>query len=203
MKRLFVLTAAVLAFACAASAQTASEIVARMDQELAKCDVEGYSFTFDMKIPFLATSSTRISTLGDKERMDMTYKDENKVIWRDKDTTWTYDNGEVVIALEPRKEDSDDNATFKNLSGRYDVSIKSETADVWELLCKKSKSNKDKNDLKKMVFSVSKKTFLPVEYSNKKAGFKMDIRDYAVGVSEDFVTFTPDKVNGAPITDKR
>ena len=50
MKRIIILIATALAFAVAASAQTAEEIAAKMEQELAKGDTQGISFTFDMKI---------------------------------------------------------------------------------------------------------------------------------------------------------
>ena len=203
MKRIIILIATALAFAVAASAQTAEEIAAKMEQELAKGDTLGISFTFDMKIPLIGTASTRLSYLGDKDRMDINFKDDVKTVWRDKDTTWTYENNTVTVQSEPRKEDKDNRSMFKGLTNGYKVSIKGETADTWQIRCKKDKSNTDKDAPSKKTIFVSKETFLPVTYPLKKGAFKMTARDYVLGVSEDEVTFTPDKVNGAPITDKR
>ncbi|MBQ5486406.1 MAG: hypothetical protein IIT69_03040, partial [Bacteroidales bacterium] len=76
MKRIIILIATALAFAVAASAQTAEEIAAKMEQELAKGDTQGIAFTFDMKIPLIGTASTRLSYLGDKDRMDINFKDD-------------------------------------------------------------------------------------------------------------------------------
>ena len=203
MKRFIILIATALALATAASAQTAQEIVEKMEQQLALGDTEGIAYTFDMRIPLLGTASTRLSYRGDKSRMDINFKDDVKTVWRDKDTTWTYEHNAVTVQIEPKKDDDNDDKMRKGLTDGYKVSVKGETADTWQILCKKDKSNTDKDDPSKKTIFVSKKTFLPVNYPLKKGAFKMTVHDYATGISEEEVTFTPEKVKGATITDKR
>ena len=70
MKRILaLLTAFVLAVA--AYAQTADEIIAKMEEAMSQVGEEnGLRMTMDMKIPILGTMSTNAWTLGDKMRME-------------------------------------------------------------------------------------------------------------------------------------
>ena len=85
----------------------------------------------------------------------------------------------------------------------YDVKLKKETADAWYFVCNKSKTNTVKDDPKKMDLVVSKTTYLPISTSVKEKGVTVTMRDFAVGVTEEQVTFDPAKYANAKIIDKR
>ena len=85
----------------------------------------------------------------------------------------------------------------------YDVSLKNETSEVWNFVCKKSKSNKNKDDPKTMEVSVSKKNYQPTRLSAKASGITITMRDFAFDVTEKDVTFRQSYYPGATIVDKR
>ena len=92
---------------------------------------------------------------------------------------------------------------FEDITDGYDVSISKQTADAWYISCKKSKSNKSKDDPKNMELVVSKKDYSPISLSASMSGVKMTMRDISFGVTESMVTFNPDKYPGVKIVDKR
>ena len=70
MKRFFALLAACV-LAVAAYAQTAEEIIARMDQVMDQVDESGgLRMTMDIKIPILGTMSSKAWAVGDKMRLE-------------------------------------------------------------------------------------------------------------------------------------
>ena len=54
-----------------------------------------------------------------------------------------------------------------------------------------------------MDLVVSKATYLPISHSVKEKGVTVTMRDFAIGVSEEQVTFDPAKYANAKIIDKR
>ena len=206
MKRFFICIAALLASAALMTAQTPQEIVARMDEEMNKADKTGLSITMDMKIPIIGSTSARMNVLGEKSRTDLVFKDVKSTIWMDKTTMWTYNPADNEVVIENRKSEStqeENLGLMKGVTDGYDVSLTKETADAWYFDCKKSKSNTDKDDPKKMTLVVDKKTYLPKELSTKASGITISMKDPVLGVKESDVTYDPSKTPGAKVTDKR
>ena len=99
--------------------------------------------------------------------------------------------------------DDDDMGFFSGIIDGYDVTVQKETADAWYILCKKNKSNKEKDAPKNMDLVVEKKNCYPKSLSFKMSGISMTLRDIAFGVTEKQVTFNPANYPGAKIIDKR
>ena len=206
-KVLFSLFAMVFA-ASALLAQTQEEILAKMNQECDRFETEGFSVVMDMKLPILGTFSTQMYTLGDKFKGVVKAKGETSIMWSDGITDWDYDvsKNELTITNAKPSEDTeaDDNVkVLKNVTEGYDVKLKKETADAWYFVCTKSKDNTNKDDPKKMDLVVSKATYLPVSTTIKEKGVTVTMRDFAVGVTEEEVSFDPAKYASAKVIDKR
>ena len=205
MRRLFSTVIALMAFALCLSAQTADEIVARMDKEIEKGETQGLAMTMSMKIPLVGEFSTRIKSLGDFSRADADVKDEKVIFWNDQKTSWTYtaSKNEIVIEDSKSSKNNEEADLVKGITSGYDVSLKSETDNTWTLKCVKSKSNQEKDDPKTLDLVVSKKTYLPVRLSAKVKMVGITLSDFAVGVSPSEVKFDPSAYKDATITDKR
>ena len=79
-----------IAMATAAMAQTAEEIVSRMDAEISKHDEsEGVAITMDMKIILVGTISARSYILGEKMRIEANKDGKDFVTWNDGKTEWS------------------------------------------------------------------------------------------------------------------
>jgi outer membrane lipoprotein-sorting protein len=141
--------------------------------------------------------------------MRMEAKSMGKTIinWDDGTTSWTYDADKNELEIEDSKpstkSDEGDAEMFKGVTDGYDVSIKKETDDAWHIHCKKSKTNKEKDDPKNMDIVVAKGTYFPKSLSAKMSGVTLVMRDIAFGVKEEDVTFDQSKYSGATIVDKR
>ena len=206
MKRILaLLTAFVLAVA--AYAQTAEEIIAKMDEAMSQVSEEnGFRMTMDMKIPILGTMSTNAWTLGDKMRMEASMMGKNLVTWQDGETEWTYDSDENTITIEnqdkTKKSDEKENMKmFQSATEGYDVSIAKENA--WTIKCKKNRSNTNKDDPKNMEIVVAKGTYYPMSLSAKVDMVTVTLRNLQFNVSEKDVTFNKADYPGATIIDKR
>jgi len=208
MKKLFSIIT-FIALTAVAIGQTPDEIVSRMEAELAKHNKsEGFAMTIDFKMIIVGSISSRVYTLGDKTRIEGTIKDNEIVTWKDSKTEWTYDSSKNEIEItkvEPKAEsESDDNMKmFSNVTKGYDVKIDKETPTEWYLRCKKSKSNHDKNDPKKMDLVVEKDTYWPVSLTASLKGVTMTMREITYGVTEEQVTFDPNAYPNATVVDKR
>ena len=207
MKRIFAL---LLTLACSipALAQTAEEIVARMDQEMNKTVKEKVAFTMEMKIPILGTMSSRNYVYGDKMKMEGKMMGEKVVMFSDGKTDWTYNPKDNTIEIENAKpsEDSKKDADMDMLEGitkGYDVSIKKETDTAWYIHCKKSASNTEKDDPKTMDLVVRKSNYIPISVSTKMKGVTVTLKDFAFNVTEKQVTFNQADYPGAKVVDKR
>jgi len=198
-----------IALATAAMAQTAEEIVSRMDAEMSKHDEsEGFAMTMDVKIFIIGTISSRSYVLGDKMRVEANRDDNTFVTWSDGTTDWTYDSNKNEIEItnaKPREKSETDGDTklFKGITDGYDIKIDKETATEWHIRCKRSRSNPDKDAPKRMDLVVSKGTYWPVSLSTSMAGASVTMREISFGVTEKQVTFDAKQYPGATIVDKR
>ena len=208
MKRILaLLTAFVLVVA--AYAQTAEEIVAKMDEAMSQVSEEnGFRMTMDLKIPILGTMSTNAWTLGDKMRMEAKMMGKQLITWQDGETEWTYDADENTITIENQDktkkfEEKENMKMFQSATEGYDVSIAKENADSWTIKCKKNRSNTNKDDPKNMEIVVAKGTYYPMSLSAKVDMVTVTLRNLQFNVSEKDVTFNKADYPGATIIDKR
>ena len=118
-----------------------------------------------------------------------------------------YDPGK---APEPSKKEKEKQSDAENnlqmlegLTDGYKVSIQKETADAWYLRCTKTADNKDKDAPKRMDLVVSKETHLPLLFTASISIVTMTMKDIALGVTEEQVTFDPAKYPDATIIDQR
>ena len=174
-----------LIFSLTLGAQTAEEILQRVDQIMTEGEKQGISMTVETKVPVLGKMNMKTLTLGDKMRMETRIMGVDFITWSDGDTDWSYDS------------------KSKEVTDGYDVSIKKETADAWYINCRKSKSNTNKDDPQKMELVVRKGTFHPISLSTKISGVTLTMKDLRFGVSETEVTFDIKQYPGAKIVDKR
>ena len=193
-------------------AQTPEQVVERMTAELNKGDSLGTTFDLVMSIPILGTFRSTNSVLGDKMRIEVTEKDKKSISWDDGTTSWDYDSekNEVEITNSKRekdkesKENTGDMELFQGLAEGYDLSFEKKTDDkVWYILCKKSKSNKDKDDPKQINVAVSKADYSCIYLKTKMKGITVSMENFKIGVTEEQVTFNPAEFPGVKIVDKR
>ena len=196
-----------LILSLAVRAQTAEEILQRVDQIMTEGEKQGISMTVETKVPVLGKMNMKTLTLGDKMRMETRIMGVDFITWSDGDTDWSYDSKSKEVTIEAGSpssaEESGDAEMFENITDGYDVSIKKETADAWYINCRKSKSNTNKDDPQKMELVVRKGTFHPVSLSTKISGVTLTMKDLRFGVSETEVTFDIKQYPGAKIVDKR
>ncbi len=208
MKKLFSIIA-FIAMAAVAVAQTPEEIISRMEAEMAKHDEkEGLAMTLEMKIPILGTFSSRNYTLGDKYRIEVSKDGKQTITWSDGQTDWNYDSekNQVEIKKHEVKEKTEtegDAKMFNGITDGYDVKLDKETSDTWQFLCKRSRSNPDKDAPKRMTLVVAKGTYMPVSLSASISLMTFTMRDLSYGVTEEQVTFNPQDFPNATIVDKR
>ena len=208
MKKLFSIIA-FIAMAAVAVAQTPEEIISRMEAEMAKHDEkEGLAMTLEMKIPILGTFSSRNYTLGDKYRIEVSEDGKQTITWSDGQTDWNYDSekNQVEIKKHEVKEKTEtegDAKMFNGITDGYDVKLDKETSDTWQFLCKRSRSNPDKDAPKRMTLVVAKGTYMPVSLSASVSLMTITMRDLSYGVTEEQVTFNPEDYPNATIVDKR
>ena len=208
MKRFFALLTA-LTLVVAAYAQTAEEIVARMDAAMEQVSAEnGFRMTMDIKIPILGTMSSDAWSLGDKMRLEAQMMGKKLVTWQDGQTEWTYDAGENTITIEnqdkTKKSDEKENMEmFQSATEGYDVSIAKETSSAWTIKCKKNRFNTNKDDPKNMEIVIAKDTYYPMSLSAKVDLVTVTMRNLKFNVTEEEVTFNKADYPGATIIDKR
>ena len=205
MKKIFCIIAC-LALSVAAMAQTAEEILDKMDEVFSRYEKDGIAMAVQTKIPILGSITMKAWTLGQKSRMETKLMGANLIIWDDGETEWTYnakDNKLTIDSSTPSSEEDGDAEMFQDVTDGYDVSIKKETADAWYIQCKKSKTNTNKEDPKSMEIVVAKGTYHPVSLTTKMQGVTLIMKDLSFGVTEEQVTFDPKKYASAKVVDKR
>lgn len=195
-----------VAMAAVAMAQTPQEIISRMETEMEKHEKEGIVMTVDAKISILGTVTTKTYSLGDKMRSEGKMMGIEIITWTDGNTEWSYNSKTNEVKISTQEESSEtegDAEMFNDITDGYDVTIDKETDKAWYLLCKKSKSNKDKDDPKKIELAIAKKTYMPISLKTKMSGVTITMRDISFGVTEKQVTFDAKNYPGVKIVDKR
>ena len=195
-----------VAMAAVAVAQTPQEIISRMETEMEKHEKEGIVMTVDAKISILGTVTTKTYSLGDKMRSEGKMMGIEIITWTDGNTEWSYNSKTNEVKISTQEESSEtegDAEMFNDITDGYDVTIDKETDKAWYLLCKKSKSNKDKDDPKKIELAIAKKTYMPISLKTKMSGVTITMRDISFGVTEKQVTFDAKNYPGVKIVDKR
>lgn len=189
-------------------AQTPEEVVERMNVKFEKGDSLGMSFDFVMSIPILGQFRSTNYTLGDKLRVDLFVHDNKITTWSDGTTEWSYDPEKNELKITDAKPKEDDNTGDKELvkgvSEGYDLSFDKKTDDkVWYIVCKKNKSNKDKDDPKRIDLAVSKADYSTIYLKTKAKGIGISMENFKIGVTEKEVTFNPADYPNATIIDER
>ena len=207
MKKFFCILTAMFA-ATALFAQTTEEILARMDEQTERFTPEGFSMIMEIKLPILGTVGTTVYILGDKYKLYSEVKGDVLMYWSDKVTEWEYDasKNEITISNAKPSEESQAESNVKMLKGvtdGYDVRLRSETDEVWNFRCTKSKTNTNKDDPRTMDLVVAKGTYMPVSLKSTLKGVTVTLRNFAVGITEEEVTFDASKFSNAKIIDKR
>jgi outer membrane lipoprotein-sorting protein len=190
-------------------AQTPEEVVERMNAEIRKGDSHGMSFDLVMSIPILGEFRSTNYTLGDKLKIELFAKGNKVTSWNDGTTEWEYDpeKNEVKITNakpEEEKNNSGDTDLVTGVSEGYDLSFDRKTDDkVWYIVCKKNKSNKDKDDPKRIDLAVSKADYSVIYMKTKAKGIGISMENFKVGVTKKEVTFNPADYPNAKIVDER
>lgn len=198
-----------ITLATVAMAQTAEEIVSRMEAEMSKHNErEGFAMTMDIKIIIVGTMSSRSYVLGDKMRIEANRDGKDFVTWSDGKTEWNYDSEKNEIEItnaKPKEKTNTDGDTklFKDITAGYDIKIDKETATEWHIRCKRSRSNPDKDAPKRMDLVVAKETYWPVSLSTSVTAASVTMRDISFGVTEEQVTFNLKEFPQATIVDNR
>ena len=187
-------------------AQTPQAIISRMESEMNKHEKEGIIMTIDVKIPIIGTVTSKTYSLGNKMREEGEIKGLKVVTWADGKTVWSYNskNNDIEIRKQEAVAEAESDAElFSGITEGYDVTLDKETTKEWQFLCKKSKSNTDKDAPKKMELVIAKGTYMPVSLKTKISGMAITMRDVSFGVTEKQVTFDAKEFPGATIVDKR
>ena len=109
----------------------------------------------------------------------------------------------LKIGGSPSETQGMDVSMFDDITEGYDISVKSQNAVKWELVCKKKRSNKDDDAPKTINLEVRKGTFEPISMSTKMMGINCTMHHFIFGVTENKVTFNPDDFPGVNIVDQR
>ena len=207
MKKILIAFFAAVFAATALSAQTAEEIIARMDQETERFPAEGSFFVMEIKMPIVGTVATDVYILGDKYKMDANIKGNRVLHWSDGVSDWEYDTSkrEVVITkAKPSSSQAENNVKMlKSAAEGYDVKLTKETDEAWYIRCTKSRTNTVKDDPKKMEMVISKETYLPISTKAGTGMVTVSMLNMRVGVTEEEVTFHPEDYPGVRIVDQR
>ncbi|MBO6161031.1 MAG: hypothetical protein J6O01_06075 [Bacteroidales bacterium] len=200
--------AAMLLSGAVVSAQTPEEIVQKMSAQLDRCNAEGFSMDFVMKMPIVGTIRTHEQIFGKKMKTSMSNEEKDVVIWYDETTKWTFDSKDNTVTVENRalsssEAEESDMKAFDRLRDGYGFKLQEETPEAWYILCKKTRSNKDKDAPGTMNLAVDKATFLPLYIRSKKSMFMVSIENVVPGVTEESVTFHPEAYPTAKVIDKR
>jgi len=209
MKKILCLVFA-LAWAVATFAQTGLEIVNNMNRMMSERKSEGLCVTIDVKIPIVGTVVTRTYSNGKKTRLEIESSKINLTTFMEDSTQWSYnaENNVVIITNlkiggSPSETQGMDVSMFDDITEGYDISVKSQNAVKWELVCKKKRSNKDDDAPKTINLEVRKGTFEPISMSTKMMGINCTMHHFIFGVTENKVTFNPDDFPGVNIVDQR
>lgn len=208
MKKIIAVLCAVALSMVAVFAQTPEEILERMEKEVARGDAEGMYMYTVMKMPLIGKVPAACYSRGDKMRLEVTIGKIKTIEWEDKTTNWTYISSENEITISKKEpeamSDAEENVEMmEGIAEGYDLTLIKETDSAWYILCTKKKTNKEKDDPKKIDLVVSKTSYLPLSFSIKIQGVSLEIKNVSIGVSEAKVTFNRNEFPNAKIIDKR
>lgn len=188
-------------------AQTPEEIVRKMSEQMDRADTEGFTMDFRIKIALLGEISSHNMVRGDKMRSDVMGKERQVIMWADAQTTWEYNSQTNEITISARENapapEGSDLSRFDAIKEGYRLKLQKETDEAWYISCKKSKTNKAKDDPKNMELVVAKGSYLPILMKVKQSAVTVCIENVTLGVSEASVTFDPLQFPEATIVDKR
>ena len=206
MKRIISLIVSLLCPA-AVFAQSAEEIISRMEKVMDQHENDGVYMIVDVKIPIVGKLSTKTWMYGNKMRAEANALGVELITWEDGTTQWVYNSKsneiEITNVTNPAGASDGDIDMFTGLAEGYDLSIKDETDKSWHILCKKSKDNKEKDDPKTIDITVAKGTYFPLSLTTKMDGVTLTMRDLSFNVTEKQVTFNQKDYPDAKIVDKR
>ena len=206
MKRIISLIVSLLCSA-AVFAQSAEEIISRMEKVMDQHENDGVYMIVDVKIPVVGKLTTKTWMYGDKMRAEAKALGVELITWEDGTTQWVYNSKsneiEITNVTNPASASDGDIDMFTGLAEGYDLSIKDETDKSWHILCKKSKDNKEKDDPKTIDITVAKGTYYPLSLTTKMDGVTLTMRDLSFNVTEKQVTFNQKDYPDAKIVDKR
>ena len=207
MKKVFCIVG-LLFWALATLAQTPREILSRMEAEIERLEDSGVIMTVEVRVPIMGNMVTDTYILGDKKRLEAEMLGVKIITWNDGQTEWTYNSktNEAEIAPSQPEESSEsvDTALFKDITDGYNVKLKKQTDQEWQIECKKRKDNPNEDDPRSMTVVVEKGTYLPIQLSARMSLLvTMTLHDISFGVTEEQVTFNPADYPGVKIKDKR
>ena len=206
MKRHILLVLLLLSGAVAGYAQTAEEILAKMEAVMDEYnESEGVAMKMGMKFPIIGTITTTMFTRGEKSKIMGKMVGKDMTTWSDGETEWSLIEGELTIS-NVKKNESDNDADlgmFEGIVDGYDVSIRKQDANAWYIRCKKNKANTDKDAPKNMDIVVQKETYYPLSLSASMSMVTVTITEITYGVSEEEVTFHPENYTIVKTIDKR
>ncbi len=206
MKYLFCLFAA-LSISAAVFAQTPKQIVSNMEKKVDSLSRKGIAMTIEIKVPVLGAFSSRTYVLGKKGYWETTVKGTKVMVWADEESVWAYNSETNEVEIRKNdgkpKAESGDMELFSKATDGYDIYIKEETGEAWQMECKKSRNNADKDAPKTIDLIVAKGSFLPLVLRTKMSGITITMKDISFGVPEKKVTFNINDFPGAKINDKR
>ena len=207
MKKVFCIVG-LLFWALATLAQTPREILSRMEAEIDRLEDSGVIMTVEVRVPIMGNMVTDTYILGDKKRLEAEMLGVKIITWNDGQTEWTYNakTNEAEIAPSQPEESSEsvDTALFKDITDGYNVKLKKQTDQEWQIECKKRKDNPNEDDPRSMTVVVEKGTYLPLQLSARMSLLvTMTLHDISFGVTEEQVTFNPADYPGVKIKDKR
>ena len=191
-----------------AMGQTPAEILSRMNKEMQKHQDDGLYMVMDVRVPLIGKMTMKVYSLGDKSREEARILGHIIITWREGATEWEYDSADnelTIKTLEKVKKSKSDGSmkVLGKTDSGYDFKIVEETDTEWLLRGKRNDENEDEDSPKNIDIRVAKGSYLPLGFSVKMSGTKMNLRDITYGVTESQVTFNPADYPDAKIVDKR
>lgn len=195
-------------------AQSAEEILAKMDAAVDAASTaagDAFYMEMDIKMPIIGTMSSKAWMKGEKMYIEAKMMGENILSWSDGVTEWSYapSKNELTITDDKKSDNSKGSSADENrkmldgITDGYNVSIQKETADAWYIKCKKRSDNTEKDDPKTMDLVVRKADYMPASLSAKLSGVGLVMKNMSFEVSDEDVTYHPERFASAKVIDKR
>lgn len=204
----FVAAIAAIFLTVGSFAQTAQEIIDKVDAQMNRPTDDGLYMVMEMKFPIIGAVASQIHSRGDKTRMEISKDGKRSVTYMDGKTHWDYDSEKNTVTIKTVKSESSSDAEdnvkmLKGIADGYTPKIQKETAEAWYIRCTKNRDNAKKDDPKRMDLVVLKPDFRLKSVSASVSIVTVTMRDFEFGVPESKVTFSADEFPGATIVDER